>query len=402
MKKILLICNSDGALAIFRGPLIRALVSAGHEVVTVSPRSHYFNALEQMGARPIELEFSRHSTSVFRNFGLLRDLVRTIRYERPDIVHSFTHKAAIYGSFAARLAAVKKIVATITGLGTLFIRSDIRSYLLRCALILQYKLLLPGHTKVLFQNPDDKHVLETLRAIDPRQSILTNGSGIDLEETTLPDDDAVVNAKKTLAAEIGTNIDGRIVVLFPARGVPEKGLREFYDAAHELNTRFPQRYVFCHMGLIDADASGAFGADEVSVFAQEHGVHYLGFKPNPLDYTIAADIVALPSYREGVPRSLIEALALGKCIVATDVPGCRETVVDNWNGFLCRVRSSASLADAFAKVDLDFLAVTGPRSRQLCEDKFDVRKLNALTFNAYGLPSPNPEASYFRSETHGI
>lgn len=388
LKKVVLVCNSDGALAVFRGPLIRALVKEGHDVVTISPRSTYFEALEKMGARPIEVEFSRHSTSLFRNAALLRALLRTIRQERPDVVHSFAHKAVIFGSFAARLCGVKKIVATVTGLGTLFSRSDTRTRLLQRALIWQYRLLLPRSASVLFQNPDDKAEMEALGAVQPNQSLQTNGSGIDLDEFALPDTGSVARAREILASEISAVLDGRILALFPARGVPEKGFKEFYGAAQDLGGRYPGRYVFCHMGLIDTTVSGAFGADRMQSFAREHGVHYIGFKTNPQDYMIAADIVVLPSYREGVPRSLIEGLSLGKCIVTTDTPGCRETVIDGRNGYLCPVRDRYGLARVIAQIDREFLAKAGPHSRQLCEERFDVRKLNALTFDLYGFPPP--------------
>lgn len=388
-KKVLLICNSDGALAVFRAPLVRALVQSGYDVVTISPRSRYFGVLEEMGARPIEIEFFRHSASVLKNLGLLRDLVRTIRQERPAVVHSFTHKAVIFGSFAARLAGVKRIVATVTGLGTLFTRSDIRSRILQRALVLQYRLLLPRRSKVLFQNPDDMQEMEALGAVTPSQSVQTNGSGIDLAEFALPEAGVVAIARKLLAADIGVDLDDKIVALFPARGVPEKGFEEFYGAAGLLGRRMPGRYVFCHIGLVDTSAVGAFGAEQVNEFAREHGVHYLGFKTNPRDYLTAADIIVLPSfYREGVPRSLIEGLALGKCIVTTDTPGCRETVLDGENGFLCPARDRDGLSEVIARINSDFIAKAGPRSRQLCEEKFDVRKLNALTFGLYGFPPP--------------
>lgn len=390
LKKVVLVCNSDGALAVFRGPLIRALVKEGYDVVTISPRSKYFEVLEAMGARPIEIEFSRHSASVLRNLELLRDLVAIIRRECPDVVHSFTHKAVIFGSFAARLSRVKKIVATVTGLGSLFIGSDARTRLLRRVLVWQYRLLVPESTPVLFQNPDDKSEMEALGGVQSSQCVLTNGSGIDLDEFALPDADTVARARKMLAAEIGTELDDKIVVLFPARGVPEKGFAEFYGAACDLGARAPGQYVYCHIGLIDTAASGALGADQVQSFAREHGVHYLGYKTNPQDYMTATDIVVLPSYyREGVPRSLIEGLALGKSIVTTDTPGCRETLIDGQNGYFCEARNRASLANAIARIDKDFLAQATGRSRQLCEEKFDVRELNALTFDLYGFPPPS-------------
>lgn len=390
MKKVLLVCNSDGALAVFRGPLIKALVGAGYDVVTISPRSVYFEMLEAMGAKAIEVEMSRHSVSVFGNLALLRDLHRIIRQERPDVVHSFTHKAVIFGSFAARLAGVKRIVATVTGLGTLFVRSDARTWLMRQALVWQYRLLLARRTKVIFQNPDDKREMEELGAVAPRQTILVNGSGIDLVEFSYPSKQTVARARQTLKAETGIDLEGKIVALFPARGVPEKGFEDFYKAASLLSGRPLGSYVFCHMGLIDSAVTGAFGEKQVDNFAQEHGVQYLGYKTNPRDYMTAADIVVLPSYyREGVPRSLIEGLALGKTIVTTDTPGCRETVIDGKNGYFCPVRDSGGLAKVLARIDHDFLAKAGLCSRQLCEWKFDVRAINALTFDLYGFPPPN-------------
>ena len=388
-KKVMLVCNSDGALAIFRGPLIRALVRAGNDVVTISPRSVYFEALQAMGARTIEVDLSRHSVSVFGNLALLRDLRRIIRRERPDVVHSFTHKAVIFGSLAARMAGVEKIVATVTGLGTLFIRSDVRTRLMQRALVWQYRFLLARRTKVLFQNPDDKREMEQLGAVAPSQSILTNGSGIDLTEFFLPDEETVARTRQMLAAETGIDLEGKIVALFPARGVPEKGFDDFYGAAGLLGERQPERYVFCHMGLIDSAAPGALDAEQVDSFAREHGVQYLGFKTNPGDYMTAADIIMLPSYyREGVPRSLIEGLALGKTIITTDTPGCRETVVEGENGYFCPVRDIDGLAKVISRIDHDFLINAVRHSRQLCEDKFDVQKLNALTFDLYGFPLP--------------
>ncbi|WP_249306582.1 glycosyltransferase family 4 protein [Rhodobacter capsulatus] len=385
---MVLVCNTDGALANFRAPLIRALVAAGHDVVTISGSGGYIETLRAMGARPIVVEFSRHSASPLRNFGLFCDLLRIVRQERPDVVHSFTHKAVIFGSLAAGLARVPKIVATVTGLGTVFIRSDVKHRVLRQLLVWQYRFLLPSRVAVLFQNPDDKQDLETLGAIAPGRGIVTAGSGIDLNEFPLPDATAIETARARLAAEIGMDLGGRIVALFPARGVPEKGFSEFYAAAQSLTRDFADRFAFVHMGLIDTAASGALSAAEVAQYAGVHGVHFIGHKTDPGAYMQAADVVVLPSYREGVPRSLIEALAFGKCVVTTDVPGCRETVKDGWNGYLCAVRSASSLAAALARIDTDFLALAAPRSRQFCEEKFDVRKLNALTFGLYGLPPP--------------
>lgn len=383
--KILLICNSDGALYVFRNPLIRALVEAGHEVVSICPDGEYIARLRAMGVRIHLVEFARHSVSPFQNLVLLHRLWRVIRDEAPDVVHGFTHKPVIYGSLAARLAGVPRIVMTVTGLGTLFIRDDARARLLRRALLTQYRIARSRRITVLFQNPDDMEEMISQGAVSRESALLTNGSGIDLSEFELPSTDETARMRAMLAREIGTDLGNRMVVLFPARGVREKGFLEFYEAARRIGEAAPGRYCFVHLGLIDSATSGHFSADNVAGFAREHGVHYLGFKENIRDYMTASDIVALPSYREGVPRSLIEALALGKTLVATDVPGCRETVIDGRTGFLCAPRSSESLAECLMRIDPAMIESARLVSRRYCEEKFDVAHLNALTFSLYGL-----------------
>ncbi len=383
--KVVLLCNSDGGLFVFRNPLIRALLRAGHDVLCVCPKGAYEKRLIDMGARLRTVQFNRHSISPVSNLKLLFEIWRIIRIEQPDVVHSFTHKAVVFGSLAARLGGVKRILATVTGLGTLFIRHGMVAQLMRRALIFQYRLSISRRITVLFQNPDDRDELISLGAVSPEQSVLTNGSGIDLTEYAMPSLDDVQQLRKALAEEIGTQLDGRMVVLFPARGVKEKGFFEFYEAAMSVQSSSPDRYVFLHLGLVDRDTLGHISAAEIAEFAQLHGVHYLGFKENLADYMSAADIVALPSYREGVPRSLIEALALGKVVVATDVPGCRETVLDGRNGFLFAPHSAEDLAKAIKKVDRPMIKCAHAISRKYCEERFDVVELNKLTFRLYGI-----------------
>ncbi len=383
--KVLLVCNSDGALYVFRNPLIQALIKAGHEVVGICPNGEYIERLRAMGVRIHLVEFARHSVSPLQNLRLLHRLWRVTRDEAPDVVHGFTHKSVIYGALAARLAGVPRIVMTVTGLGTLFIRDDARARLLRRALVAQYRIALSRRVIVLFQNPDDRHEMISLGAVKREQTLLTNGSGIDLSEFDLPDADRSARMRAMLAREIGIDVTDRMIVLFPARGVREKGFLEFYEAARRIGEAAPGRYCFVHLGMIDSATSGHFSAENVAGFAREHGVHYLGFKDNIRDYMIASHIVALPSYREGVPRSLIEALALGKTLVATDVPGCRETVIDGENGFLCAPRSAESLVESLMRIDPPMIEGARLLSRRYCEEKFAVAHLNALTFSLYGL-----------------
>jgi N,N'-diacetylbacillosaminyl-diphospho-undecaprenol alpha-1,3-N-acetylgalactosaminyltransferase len=381
--KLLMICNTDGALYVFRKPIIEAVLTQGHEVVSISGRSTYFESLEKMGVQPMALDFSRHSVALSKNLRLIHALLRMVKASRPDVVHCFTHKPAIYGTLAARLAGCRKIFVTITGLGTLFIRNDKVSVVLRLLLMLQYRFALRFASKVFFQNADDLELFVSKRILPAEKAILTHGSGIDLQQYPLPSQDDMQAARSMLSSELGFGLEGKRVVIFPARGVREKGFFEFYEAAQAINQVEPGRYAFVHLGLIDADSSRGLSKDNVQDFAHRCGVHYLGFKENIDEYMYAADVIVLPSYREGTPRSLIEALALGKAIVTTDTPGCRETVVERWNGLLCKVADVRSLVSALLAIDEEFVSRARLRSRSLCESKYDASMLVDLTLKKY-------------------
>lgn len=378
-----MIVNTDGALYVFRKPIINKLISLGHEVTSISSESRYFSRLKEIGVKPVALDFARHSVSPFKNLCLLIDLYRFIRDIRPDIIHNFTHKPAIYGTVAARLAGVSEVFITVTGLGTLFMREDIKTRFLRWLLLVQYRVASRYATKVFFQNPDDMDYFISRKVIDAKRAILTNGSGIDLDEYTYPTMDEVTHAKLCLGNELGIDLSRRIVVLFPARGVREKGFFEFYKVAKMVNGLVPNGYIFVHLGQIDLDASTQITRAGIEKLAEECGVFYLGFKDKIKDYMTASDVVVLPSYREGTPRSLIEALALGKVVVTTDVPGCRETVIDGWNGYLCNIGDERSLTAKLLAIDKSFIDRAAILSRSYCVNKYDVRSLIDKTLECY-------------------
>ncbi len=382
--KILIICNTDGALYLFRGPLIRKLVSDGYEVVTISCESvEYFERLKSLGARAYIVDFVNHSTNVLSNLRILKQLYSIISHERPDIVHSFTHKPAIYGTIAARLGRVKKVFITITGLGVLFSYDDLKTRALRLILLLQYRIAARLATGVFFQNPDDNQYFKDMGLVSPKHAIQTHGSGVSLDEYKLPPPERVAACRSMLSREICVDLSDKLVVVFPARALREKGFFEFYDAARRINT-LSDKYVFVHIGSNDQGTRFRVARDTIESYSLACGVHYLGFKMNMMDYMAASDIVALPSYyREGVPRSLIEALALDKFIIATDAPGCRETVIDGWNGFFCEPRNTESLVHAILKTNAQTLLECAGRSRQHCEAKFDVDWLVKTTYAHY-------------------
>lgn len=382
--KILLIVNTDGALFRFRKPIIKELVAKGHEVVTLSSQSTYFEDLRALGVRPISLEFFRHSVSLLKNLFLGAHIYNIIEKEAPDIVHSFTHKPAIFGSIAARLCNIPGIFVTITGLGTLFSNTGIKSRVLRFLLLVQYRVALRFVSKVFFQNPDDMEMFLKFNIVDTKKAILTNGSGIDLNEFFMPSADEVEVNKHYIEERIGCDLKSRKIVLFTARGVREKGFFDFYEAARKIHVIEPDKYIFIHLGLIDTATSKFISNESVMHYAVSCGVYYLGFVENIRDYILASDIMVLPSvYREGTPRSLIEALALGKSIVTTDSPGCRETIVEGWNGFFCKGGNPDSLVSRILMINDEFLRNATLRSRRLCQSKYDSKILVRTTLDCY-------------------
>lgn len=383
LMKVLMIVNTDGALYIFRKPIINHLIRNGHNVESISGKSEFFDKLQELGVKTNEIDFSRHSVSLTKNLILLFLLERRIKSISPDIVHCFTHKPAIYGTIAAKLSGATDIYITITGLGTLFINRNLKSLVFREILIIQYRVALLFAKKVFFQNPDDVDYFLKRKIIRPEKVVLTNGSGIDLVEYSFPSEIERRQSRAMLSSEIGQNIDDRKVILFPARGVKEKGFYEYYAAAKYLNECEPSRFIFLHLGWVDEVVQSHISKEGINEFADRCGVHYLGFKHNIRDYLIASDVVALPSYREGVPRSLIEALALGRTIVTTDVPGCRETVIDSWNGYLVPVSDSSALASCISRVSDKFIEQAKNRSRDLCERKFDDKMVVDKTVSEY-------------------
>lgn len=382
--RVLLVCNTDGALFVFRGPIIRALLKNGVHVSTLSGAGNYMARLSAMGVDAGSIEFSRHSVSLISNWRLFCKIFKVIREKRPDVLHCFTHKAAIFGVLAGRLAGVPKIFVTVTGLGTVFATSSIKNIVLRTILLAQYRFAMRFAKAVFFQNEDDQQQFIRGRIVPSAKARLTAGSGVDVDAISLLSEAEQGVLRARLFHEICARDQGQQIVLLPARAVVEKGIGEFYKAAQMLNAHAPGRYLFLHIGLVDGGSTG-YSSEELEALSSACGVHYLGFKENVLDYLGATDIVVLPSYREGMPRSLLESLCLGRAIVTTNAPGCRQVVRDGWNGYLAEVRNSDSLANSIARVTPEFSSLARQRSRGMAEEIFDERHLVRATFEEYGL-----------------
>jgi glycosyltransferase involved in cell wall biosynthesis len=353
--RITLVCNTAWAIYTYRQGLIRELVARGVEVTVLAPRDRTFDLLGAMGCRCIDLPVASKGTSPRDDLRTLWALYRRYRTIRPHIVFHYTIKPNIYGSIAARLAGVDSVAVT-TGLGYVFIQQS------RAAQVAKklYRFAFRFPREVWFLNRDDQAAFTDQKLLaHPERARLLHGEGVDLEQfafTPLPDK---------------THFDFVLI----GRLLWDKGVGEYVEAARRLRARYPHAR-FRLLGPVGVDNPSAISRDEVAAWEQEGVIEYLGEAHDVRPFIAAADCVVLPSYREGVPRTLMEASAMGRPIVATDVPGCREVVADGVNGLLCEVRNAESLAGRLAQMlDMSGEArrAMGERGRQKVAAEFDER-----------------------------
>lgn len=379
----------------FRGDLIREMVAAGCEVFAAAPApadGPHAQRIREMGAAFVPVEMARNSISPARDARTIRDLVRTFRDTRPDAVFAYTAKPVIYGGIAARIAGVRSFHALIPGLGYLFMGRGPSGWLRKSVAAKLYRAGLGRAETVFFQNRDDSDDLRRAGALREGQRIVyLAGSGIDTDRF------------------VPTPFPDRPSFLFVARLVREKGIGEYIAAARMLRARLPD--ACCRVvGYFDGGPSDIDRA-EVEQAHRDGSIEYVGRVQDVRPEIARASAFVLPSYyREGTPRSALEALAMGRPVVTTDWVGCRETVQDGVNGMLVPVRDADAVAAAMERLarDPELLRRMGTASRELACRRFDVRSVNAEILRAMGIratngPFPcNGEAAAPRHQYTGI
>jgi glycosyltransferase involved in cell wall biosynthesis len=293
-----------------------------------------------------------------------------MRRERPDVVHGFTIKCAVYGSLAARLAGVPVRVNAVAGMGYVFTSDSLKARLLRPLVRLLLKLALGGrNARLILQNPDDVELFRKARLVDPNHVRLIPGSGVDCERFS--------PASATVSS-------GRVRVVLPARLLWDKGLAEYVEAARLLRDRaVPVDLLLA--GEPDPGNPAAVPGEEVASWVAQGLVRRLGHVDDMPALFRSVDIVVLPSYREGLPKGLIEAGASGCALVTTDVPGCREVVTHERDGLLVPVRDASALADAIERLVFDpaLRARLAAAAREKAVAEFDERIVIERTLEVY-------------------
>jgi glycosyltransferase involved in cell wall biosynthesis len=369
----LLIASFPDSLIKFRGELIEALIVAGCQVHVAVPDlesdSKIAKQLEGWGVTIHDIRMQRTGMNPLRDFSVMLHLRKLMCRIGADYVLGYTVKPVIYGSIAASLARVPRRFALITGLGYAFTGepTGLRK-LLRGLIQYLYRFGLSRTHKVFFQNPDDERLFRDLGLLPTSvPSCVVNGSGVDLAEyavTTLPTQPSF---------------------LLIARLLGDKGVREYVQAAAIVKGRYPEAR-FKLVGWID-DNPDAISREELETWVDAGTVDFLGKLADVRSAIAESSVYVLPSYREGLPRTVLEAMAMGRAVITTDAPGCRETVVDGQSGFLVPVQDSSALADSMIKLieRPDLIKSMGRCARQIAEEKYDVNKVNDVMIREMNL-----------------
>lgn len=355
------------SLANFRGPLLRDFVARGFAVKALAPDydDKTRAAVLALGVEPIDIELDRTGLRPLHDLRAAIALWRLLRELKPDLVFNYFIKPVIYGGLAAWMAGVPSRFALVAGLGYIFTpdgeRDPLKRKLLRFVARQLYRLGFAASQRVFLQNADDLAYFTERRILPSRKAVLLNGTGVDLNELRV----SAIPA-------------GPPVFLLMARLLREKGIAEYVEAARILR-RDTIGVRFVLLGGLDPNPGG-FTLCDVEAWTRDGLIEWLGHVDDVRPHLARASVFVLPSYREGKPRSTQEAMAMGRPIVTTDAPGCRDTVIDGVNGFLVPPRDAGALTVAMRRFidDPALIAPMGLQSRRLAEERFDVRAINAI------------------------
>lgn len=369
---VFIIASRARSLINFRGPMICAMIAAGHTVSVAAPNvdTEIRSRLNRWGVSVFQTDLQRTGTGIRADLAYLNTLTSLMREIQPDLVLTYTIKPNIWGAFAASKVKVRS-AAMVTGLGYAFTEGGTKATLKRRAIQaiarFLYKASVKRNWRVIFQNPDDRDDFITARCLSDLNKIrMVNGSGVDLDHfrpAALPEQPEFLMASRILEA---------------------KGVREYANAAALVKMTHPEAK-FRLVGFFDEGPDGISKSEMAEWVA--NGLDYIGETDDVRPFLKKCRIYVLPSYREGTPRSVLEAMATGRPILTSDAPGCRETVEDGVNGFLVPVRDSKALAEKMRWLidSTDSCAAMAEESLRIARGKYDVHKVNTVLLNHLGL-----------------
>ena len=362
--KVCIVGVLPSSLYNFRGGIIRSLISDGHSVFAFSDQHATPEEkvkISSLGVVHEEYRVSRHGMNPFSDFRAFLDILNAFRRISPDVVLTYTIKPNIYGVMASKILGVPHVVSMVEGAGVVYENQEVSSKKLRIAVNMLFRMTLKKSNRTIFLNEDNKKTFIENGIVHKDRSILIRGIGVPLETFQY----VPVKPKSR-----------RIRFLFVGRLLNDKGVREFIQAATNVKRKHPD----CRFDLLGGYDNTSDSID-YSILENAVSLGYVihhGYSECVFEHLIDCDVFVLPSYHEGLPRSTMEAMAVGRAVISTNVSGCRETVVEGVNGYLVPARSAESLANAMLRLvdDCDSIVAMGKESRAMAEDLFDEEKIN--------------------------
>lgn len=366
--KFVLISPKNRTVWNFRGDLINEIIAKGYEVVVTGPDQTDVDRIEALGARFVEIPMNKTGTSVLGDIRYCQALMKFLKTERPDVTLGYTVKPCVYGAIAAKRAKVRNINSLVTGGGYTFIATSLKARVLGLIVRTLYRFGFSKADHVIFQNDDDLNEFTEKGLVNREKCASVNGSGVNMdhfEPAPLPE---------------------TVTFFMLSRLLKSKGVGEYLEAARTVKENHPE-VRFCLLGKYETAMQDALDKDYVEAFIRDGIIERFEETNDVRPYYAQCSVYVLPSYREGTPRTVLEAMAMGRPIITTDTQGCRETVKDGVNGFLVPVRDSKAVAEKMEWFigHPDRIATMGADSREYCTEKFDVNKVDADMICIMGL-----------------
>lgn len=372
MARFVFLSHLDINLYRFRLPLMKALVARRHTVFAACPRGEVSPRFASHHIIHLAYPLVREGMNPLREAGTMLALARLLKRTRPDVLHTFTIKPNVYGSLAGRLAQVPAIVNSVTGLGTFHVETPrgVRQWSSRYFLNVLYRLSLHRSKAVIFQNDDDHAFFMKGDLVREGQTVIIRGSGVDTAIFRPP----LTASERAAARERIPGLQDKVVVCLVSRLIQDKGVAEYLEAARILCQTHGSGLRFLLVGDYDDGNPKPLSRSLLNDYIAEGTITYLGFRDDIQELLRAVDVYCLPSYREGMPMSILEAMATGLPIVASDAAGCRDTVEDGMNGIKVPVKDIRRLCQALDIMirDKELRIAMGRKSREKAEREFSL------------------------------
>ncbi len=356
--KFILVSPKNRTAYNFRGDLVKKIIAAGYEVIVTGPDKTNVEKIYELGAKFVEIPMNKNGVNPLKDFAYMNTLRKLFKKENPDVVLGYTSKPVIYGSMAGWLACVPKRVAMVTGAGYAFTAKTTKAKIIKIIMSVLYRIGFACANTVIFQNNDDKEQFVKEKLVNAKKCKIVNGSGVNMEKFQV----APYPQKTTF--------------FMLSRVMYSKGIREYLKACEMVKEKYPD--VRCMLLGACEGIQDSLSQEDLDTYVKKGIIEHFGETDTVADYYKQCSVYVLPSYREGTPRTVLEAMAMGRPIITTDAPGCRETVIDGETGYLVPVEDAGAVAEKMIKFieNPELISEMGQKSFEYCKVKFEVNKIN--------------------------